>query len=129
MCSLSCKRPVVCQSYFTGLSCCNPESETPRCNVLKSADKQYGKITLCCGMQQRYASTMWEWRSLLTIRYTSKRNRNDLVLLNSCATVKFLCCSQYTIVDDRPKHTKSHLQTMPYELVQAAALKLLKLAL
>jgi len=64
-----------------------------------------------------------------TIRHNSKGNGNDLVLLNSCETVGLLCRSHYTLVHDRPKHTKSHLQAMPYELVQAAALKLLKLAL
>ena len=120
---------MVCQSYVTGLSCCNPESETPHCNVLKSADMQYGYVTLCCGMQQRYARLPWQRRSLFTVRYTSKGNGNDLVLLNSCETVGLLCGSDETLVNDRRKHMKSHLQAMPYELVQAAALKLLKLAL
>ncbi len=80
-------------------------------------------------MQQRYASIMWEWRSLFTIRHNNKGNGNDLVLLNSCETVGLLCDSHYILVNDRPKHIKCHLQAMPYELVQAAALKVLKFAL
>ena len=64
-----------------------------------------------------------------TIRHNNKGNGNDLVLLNSYETVDFLCDSHYILVNDRPKHIKSHLQAMPYELVQAAALKVLKFAL
>ncbi len=64
-----------------------------------------------------------------TVRYNSKGSGSDLGLLNSCETVGLLCSSDETLVNDRRKHTKSHLQAMPYELVQAAALKLLKFAL
>lgn len=65
---------------------------------------------------------------LLPIRHNSKGNGNDSVLLNSCETSGTLVCD-YKLVNDRRKHMKSDLQAMPYELVQAAALKLLKLAL